>query len=350
MKKILLTGGTGYIGSHTCLSLLEKGYEVLILDSCINSSEKVLKNVIKIYEMNKAFDFDRLKFIRGDVRDKNLLKNIFKSAIEDGNPIIGVIHLAGLKSVSESIKKPIEYWDSNVIGTINLIQTMEHFKCTKFIFSSSATIYGLDQKGFVNEGSIINPINPYGSTKATIEKFLKDLFNKKNDNWSIINLRYFNPIGAHPSGLIGENPMLNCNNIFPIILDAAHGKIDSLEIFGNSWETNDGTCIRDYIHVLDLASAHIKALQLLFESDSKFLNLNIGTGKGTSVLELINTFERVNNIKIRYTFSPRREGDVPKIVADNTKANKIFNWKPRKNIKDMCKDGWRWKVLFPNGY
>jgi len=349
MKKLLLTGGTGFIGSHTCLSLLEQKYEVLILDSCINSSAKSLNGISKILGSKNPITKSNLEFIRGDISDENLLKDIFIYASKSDKPIEGVIHFAGLKSLSESVNNPIKYWESNVLGTINLLKVMDSFNCRKIIFSSSASIYQ-SNNGLINEDSFLKPITPYGSTKATIEIFLRDLFDFQKGNWNIINLRYFNPIGAHPSGIMGEEKTKNTNNIFPLIIDAAFSSEKTLQIFGDDWETFDGTCIRDFIHVMDVAEAHIKAYQFLNNDSSMLLNLNIGTGKGTSVLELVKAFERVNNVKINYVFNKRRVGDNPFLVADNSLAKKILNWEPKNTIEDMCRDGWKWKIINPKGY
>lgn len=350
MKKILLTGGTGFIGSHTCLSLLRQKYEVLILDSCINSSGKSLNGISNILASRDHIDNINLKFFKGDIRDENLLKDIFIHAFKSDKPIEGVIHFAGLKSLSESINNPIKYWDSNVMGTINLLKVMDSFNCRKIIFSSSASIYRSNKSGLLKEDSFVDPITPYGSTKATIESFLRDLYDFHKGNWNIINLRYFNPIGAHSSGMMGEEITKNTNNIFPLIIDSAFSAKKTLRIFGNDWETSDGTCIRDFIHVMDVAEAHIKAYQFLHKENSQFLNLNIGTGRGTSVLELIKAFERVNNVKTNYVFTKRRFGDNPFLVADNSLAKKILNWEPIKNIEDMCRDGWKWRMINPKGY
>ncbi len=350
MKKILLTGGTGFVGSHTCLSLLEQQYEVLILDSCINSSAKSLDGIRKILSSKYLSDEISIKFIKGDIRDENLLKDIFENAFKSNKPIEGVIHFAGLKSLSESINNPLNYWDANVVGTITLLKVMDSFDCRKIIFSSSASIYRSNKQGLIKEDSFVKPNTPYGSTKLTIESFLRELSNFQKETWNIINLRYFNPIGAHPSGMIGEEKTNKTNNIFPLIIDAAFSTKKRLNIFGNDWETSDGTCIRDFIHVMDVAEAHIKAFQILNKDYSQFLSLNIGTGKGTSILELIKIFEKVNNLKINYAFTKRREGDNPILVADNSYAREILNWQPTKNIEDMCRDGWKWKLTNPSGY
>ena len=344
MKNILVTGGAGFIGSITTLTLIQKGYKVTVIDSYVNSSEiiiKRIKNIINSQCPKYLGNFDNFK---GDLRDKSFLEDVFIKKINQGINFDGVIHFAGLKSVKDSITNPIEYWSANIEGTINLIDSMEKFNCKKLIFSSSATIYSLNNNKLINENSRLQPINPYGNTKYVAEIFLSDVFKSQSDKWSIINLRYFNPIGAHNSGLLGENPIVKPNNIFPIINKVALGEIEKLEIYGNDWNTPDGTCIRDYIHIMDLSEGHVLALEHLFENAPDFINLNLGTGQGISVLELINNFEKINNVKIPYVFVKRREGDLACTVADNSLANKLLNWIPEKNIEDMCKDGWKWTL------
>ena len=330
--------------------LLKKDYDVIILDSCINSSSKSLDRISTILKDDYESLNSNIEFVHGDINNKDLLRSIFYKADKLGEPIEGVMHFAGLKSVSDSISFPLKYWAVNVSGTINLLDVMDEFNCRNIIFSSSASIYGKTNQKLIKENSLIDPLNPYGSTKVVVEKFLKDLYNDKSKNWNIINLRYFNPIGAHSSGLLGECSAKKPNNIFPIILDVACGNLVKLEIFGNDYETNDGTCIRDYIHIMDLAEAHIRAYEYLIDKDSQFFNLNIGTGKGTSVLELIKTFERTNNVKIDYYFSKRREGDSPNTVADNKFSFEILNRKPKRKLEDMCRDGWKWKTMNLKGY
>ena len=255
-----------------------------------------------------------------------------------------------LKAVEESINYPLRYFDFNVLSTINLLKIMEKFNCMKIVFSSSATIYGNYCEHFnIKENASINPINPYGETKVVIEKILENLFLSSN-SWSVSILRYFNPIGAHPSGLIGENPLGSPNNIFPIINEVASGVRQNLNIFGNDWDTPDGTGVRDYIHVMDLADGHVLALEYLFENVGEIIKLNLGTGKGTSVLELISVFESVNNLEIPYIFTQRRKGDVSRTVADIKLAKEKLNWLPIRDLKMMCRDGWKWKTLNPNGY
>ncbi len=350
MTKVLLTGGAGFIGSHLALVLIEKGYEVIILDSLINSSYKAIERLRSITLKNNKSKICKLKFIEGNILKKSIIENVFQNEIKSHRPIDAVIHLAGLKSVNESIDNPIIYWKVNVQGTINLLEIMKKYCCYKFIFSSSATIYGHTNDNLIKENNIIEPINPYGQTKVAVEKFLLNLYNSNNKLWSITSLRFFNPIGAHESGLIGECPLDIPNNIFPTLCEVASGKIKELKIFGDNWDTFDGTCIRDYIHVMDLAEGHIMALEKQLVNKSEILFINLGTSKGTSVLDLVNTFQNVNKIKIPFVFSKRRKGDHCKVVADNTLALKIFGWTPKRNIKDMCKDGWKWYRLNPKGY
>ena len=352
LSSILVTGGTGFIGSHTCASLIENGYKVVVVDSLINSSRNVINKIPKIVNTSFQFNkfFNKIDFFEGDIRDKNLLKNIFKKYKNLNDDIQGVIHFAGLKSVKESISEPLKYWDTNVASTINLLEIMIEFNCFNIVFSSSATIYDSSTGSLLDELSKINPINTYGRTKAVIEQILTDLHNSSPEQWKIINLRYFNPIGAHPSGIIGEEPKGIPNNIFPLITKVASRDIKEIKIFGNDWDTPDGTGIRDYIHVMDLADGHVRALKNLENSSSKILNINLGTGIGTSVLELIKTFEKVNKLKIPYTYESRRAGDYAKVVADNKLAKVLLNWEPKRNLEQMCRDGWKWKLLNPKGY
>ena len=350
MKNILVTGGCGYIGSHTVLSLLEKGYFVYVLDSNINSSKAVIERLIEIISQKDKSKMNNLKFYKGDIRCIENLEEVFSNAIKENHKINEVIHFAGLKSIEESIKFPYLYWENNVVGTINLINVMDKYDCKTIIFSSSATIYENSSKDKISEDALINPINPYGRNKSTIELFLNDIYESDPKNWKIINLRYFNPIGAHISGKLGENPIGLVNNIFPLILKVASKNMKEFKIFGNDWDTRDGTCIRDYIHVMDLVNGHIEALNYLQNNHPQILNLNIGTGLGSSVLELIKTFEMVNNVKIPYSFTSRRKGDIRYVVADNSKILKTLSWKPKRSLEDMCKDGWNWHLINPKGY
>ena len=349
MENILVTGGAGFIGSHTCLTLLEKGYEIFCIDSYINSSRESLRRVKNLFSRNK-YSKNKLNVYEGDLRDEFFLNKIFKEAIKNKKKIDGVIHFAGLKSVKESVYNPLLYWDLNVNSSINLLKVMNKYHCKTIVFSSSASIYGNSKKLKIDESSLLNPINPYGVTKMVIEKMLSNLNIQPQADWRIANLRYFNPIGSHPSGLIGENPLGVPNNIFPLITNVALGNLNELQIFGNDWDTKDGTGVRDYIHVMDLAEGHARTLEYLDNNKSQTLNMNIGTGTGTSVLDLVNTFQEVNKIKIPYKFSNRREGDVDRLVSDNTLMKSKLEWAPIKDLRDMCKDGWKWQCNNPKGY
>ena len=342
MRTLLITGGLGFIGSHTCIELVKKGYSVYIVDSLKNSHFSILnriRNILKEDDQN----ISRIKFFKGDMRNKNFLNSVFEKATENGDVIEGVIHFAGLKSVHQSLINPLEYWSNNIIPVLNLIDIMQLNKTKNIIFSSSAAVYSPLNKSPINERGNLGPISPYGKTKYCIEEILMDIFKSTSESWRIVNLRYFNPIGAHPSGLIGEMPMGIPNNIFPLINNVASRQIDTLKIFGNDWDTKDGTPVRDYIHVMDLVHGHIMAYEHIIKEKSQVLTLNLGTGKGTSVLELINTFQKVNNVNVPYVFVKKREGDLSEIFADNSLAFKLFGWYPKKNLSDMCKDGWKWQ-------
>ncbi len=344
MKRVLLTGGVGFIGSHVCIELLVRNYEVIILDSFVNSSEDFflkIKNLV--VHINPLF-LKRIHLYKGDIRDSELLDRIFLESKKENKLIECVIHLAGLKAVKESLEKPLKYWDVNLIGSIKLLESMEKNNCRALIFSSSATIYGNSEKKLIGENSKISPISTYGFNKVSIENMLKNLFESNPYKWRIANLRYFNPIGAHNTGMIGESPKGTPNNIFPLITKVASKKISKLKIYGENWDTNDGTCVRDFIHVMDLAEGHILTMEYLLNNYPQILNLNLGTGFSTSVLELVETFQETNNINVPYEFVERREGDVGTVVADNSLANKILNWKPKRTIRDMCKDGWKWEL------
>ena len=350
MKRILVTGGAGFIGTHTCLSLLNNNYEIIVYDSFINSNKKSLKRVVDI--ANKI-NPDKKKFIQiviGDIRDEEKLRNVFLEAQLLKKPIEAVIHFAGLKSVSESVLDPLLYWDVNVNGSTKLFKIMSQFNCRTIVFSSSATIYGFANNNPINENEPIKPVNSYGDTKYSIETILKNLNKSIPNKWRIANLRYFNPVSAHSSGLIGESPNGVPNNIFPYLTQVASGLRPKLNIFGNDWPTPDGTGVRDYIHVMDLAEGHLKTLEYLMSNMPQIINLNLGNGVGISVLELINKFEEVNKIKIPYVFTNRRPGDVGIVIADNSYALSLLNWSPRRTLEEMCKDGWNWQRKNPNGY
>jgi len=346
---LLVTGGAGFIGSHTSLLLLEEGYDLVIFDSFYNSSEIVFKRFEKILDWGPTYLSKRIKVIKGDIRNKNLLDEIFKNYSLTDNPISAVLHFAGLKSVSESVIKPIEYWDVNLFGTKNLIEVMTKYDCYKLVFSSSATIYGSTNSAKINEDHAIKPHNPYGHTKAAVEDFLTDLYNS-NNKWSLAILRYFNPVGAHSSGQIGEDPFGVPNNLFPFISQVAVGRLERLKIFGNDWPTEDGTGIRDFIHVVDLAEGHLSALKKLLENNKQILKLNLGSGKGHSVLEVLKTFGEVTGVDIPFEITNRRSGDTAKSVADPSLSKKILGWETKRSLFEMCRDSWNWQTKNPNGY
>ena len=346
--RVLLTGGAGFIGSHIALLLLQKGYDVIIFDSFVNSSFKVTK-AIKTYLDNENLKYE-LNTINGDIRDKKVLEKIFSDSIKDFNPIQTVIHLAGLKSVSDSCSTPLNYWDVNVSGTQNLLATMIKYKCYSIVFSSSATIYGLSASVPITEDQKVSPINPYGQTKVAIENMLHDLFKSNMNLWKICSLRYFNPVGAHPSGLIGEDPIGIPNNLFPYISQVAIGRRKLLKVFGDDWDTKDGSGVRDYIHIIDLSEGHINALDYLNSKDSCLEFINLGSGKGYSVFNIIRQFEICTGCKIPYSVQSRRKGDVAKCYADISKAKKLLGWTPRKSLEDICLDSWNWQRKNPEGY
>ena len=337
---ILVTGGAGYIGSHTLIELEKAGFDFVVLDNLSNSSKEAIKRVSKI--INKD-----IKFIEGDIRDKKKLKDVFNKFQIDG-----VIHFAALKAVGESVSKPLEYYENNVCGSINLLEVMKEFNIKKFVFSSSATVYGEPEKIPVTEDMKTGQgiTNPYGRSKYMIEEILKDLFISDN-SWKIAILRYFNPIGAHESGMIGEDPNGIPNNLMPFISQVAVGKLSKLKVFGGDYPTRDGTGVRDYIHVMDLANAHVKALEYLNKNKLKEpLIVNLGRGEGYSVLEMVKAFEEISGVKIPYEIVERREGDIAEIYADPTKAKELINWKAKRGIKKMCEDTWRWQKNNPDGY
>ncbi len=332
---ILITGGAGYIGSHTVLTLLEQGYAIAALDNLCNASIESLHRVQHI--TGKA-----LTFYQGDIQDKVLLQQIFKQETIDS-----VIHFAGLKAVGESVQKPLEYYRNNVYGTLVLLEAMQAAEVRNIVFSSSATVYGEDAPvPYVETMPRGKTTNPYGTSKAMVEQILTDL-SLADKRWNISLLRYFNPIGAHESGLIGEDPQGIPNNLLPFVTQVAIGKLEYLSIFGNDYPTPDGTCIRDYIHVVDLAEAHLRALEHLKNGLEIY---NLGTGRGTSVLELVNTFEKVIRQKLSYQITNRREGDIAATWADASKAQRKLNWVAKRDLNAMLKDAWRWQSNNPNGY
>jgi UDP-glucose 4-epimerase len=330
MKKILVTGGTGYIGSHTVVKLIESGFEVVILDNLSNSKISVIDHIEKI--TNK-----RPLFIEGDIRDQSLLNKLFGD-----QKIDAVIHFAGLKAVGESVLEPLKYYENNVGGSISLLEAMKEANVNNMVFSSSATVYGEPKELPIKEDHPLNPTNPYGETKLVVENLLRDLY-RSSPHWKIFILRYFNPVGAHQSGLIGEDPNGIPNNLFPYIAKVASGAIKELKVFGDDYDTKDGTGVRDYIHVIDLADAHLKALEKL--SQSKCEVINLGTGQGYSVLEIIKNFEKVSNCKINYTITDRRGGDIATCFGDASIAENLIKWKAKLSIDRMCEDLWRWQNL-----
>ncbi len=346
--RVLLTGGSGFIGSHIAIVLLERGFDVLIFDSFANSSSNVI-NRINSYLDKKALKF-KLEIINGDIRDKKLLERIFSDSIKGHKPIDIVIHLAGLKSVTESLENPLHYWDVNVHGTLNLLLTMKKYECYSLVFSSSATIYGLGDSVPIAEDHRISPINPYGKTKVAIENMFYDLYNSNNNLWKICSLRYFNPVGAHPSGLIGEDPIGIPNNLFPFLTQVAIGKRKILNIYGDDWDTNDGSGVRDYIHIMDLAEGHLASLDYINSADSCLEFINLGSGNGYSVFQIIRQFEVSTGCQIPFSIQKRRDGDVAICYADISKAKKLLDWNPNRTLEQICLDGWNWQLKNPNGY
>lgn len=326
--KVLVTGGTGFIGSHTCVELLNAGYDVVIVDNLSNSKKEVVGYVEEI--TNK-----KLAFYEADVCDKEALRSIFRE-----HEIDAVIHFAGYKAVGESVSKPLMYYRNNVDSTLSLLEMMDEFGVKKLAFSSSATVYGNPKELPIKEDFPLSTTNPYGTTKLIIEGILRDLY-KSDNEWSIAILRYFNPIGAHESGLIGENPNGIPNNLMPYIIKVATRELDCLGVFGNDYDTYDGTGVRDYIHVVDLAKGHVKAIEKVLK-DNGVDAYNLGTGKGCSVLDLVNTFIKVNKVDVKYEIKERRPGDIDACYADPTYAYEKLGWKAQKNLEEMCKDAYNY--------
>jgi len=335
---ILVTGGAGFIGSHTCIELLNAGYEVVVVDNLVNSSKESLKRVAEITGKN-------ITFYKLNIMNEAGLNQVFER-----EKIEAVIHFAGLKAVGESIYKPLEYYHNNLTGTLVLCKCMREHNVKNIVFSSSATVYGDPAFVPITEDCPMGHItNPYGRTKAMLEQILTDL-TVPDPEWKVILLRYFNPIGAHESGRIGENPKGIPNNLLPYITQVAIGKLLCLGVFGKDYNTPDGTCVRDYIHVMDLANGHVKALKKMMNSGGGVSIYNLGTGIGYSVLDVINAFEKANNLKINYVFKDRRPGDVPQCYADPSKAERELGWKAERDLLTMCRDSWRWQKNNPNGY
>ena len=334
--KILVTGGAGYIGVHTCIELIEAGYKVVVVDNLCNSSLESLKRVERLVDC-------RIPFHKVDVRDKEALSQVFEQ-----HSIDGVIHFAGLKAVGESVEKPIEYYDTNVGGAFILAAVMREFDCKMFIFSSSATVYGDPHTVPIQENFPLSATNPYGRSKLMIEEFFQDVF-IADDSWNIALLRYFNPVGAHKSGSIGEDPNDIPNNLIPYISQVAVGKLEKLSVFGGDYDTPDGTGVRDYIHVVDLAKGHVKALQAL-KDKPQVLIVNLGTGNGYSVLDMVEAFEKASGKDIPYQIVDRRPGDIATCYADPAYAKEKLNWKAEYELDEMCEDTWRWQSMNPKGY
>lgn len=327
--EILVTGATGFIGSHTCVELINSGYDIVGIDNFVNSKPEALDNIEKITGK-------RIAFYEGDVCDEKLLRKIMTE-----HKITAAIHFAGLKAVGESVEKPLMYYQNNLLSTIILAKVMNEFGCKKIIFSSSATVYGNPHAVPITENFPVGEItNPYGATKLMCEDILKDLQHAEPD-WGVCLLRYFNPIGAHESGLIGEEPNGIPNNLMPYIVKVASKQLPQLSVFGNDYPTYDGTGVRDYLHVVDLAKGHVCALKKLL-GETGVLIYNLGTGKGSSVLDLVETFKKVNNIEVPYVIAPRRAGDIPECFANADKAFQELGWRAEKNVEDMCRDSWNY--------
>jgi UDP-glucose 4-epimerase len=333
---ILVTGGAGYIGSHTCIELLEAGYGVVVVDNLSNSKEESLKRVRRITGKD-------LVFHQADLLHREALTSIFKNRRIDA-----VIHFAGLKAVGESVSQPLRYYHNNITGTLNLCQVMGEFGVKDIVFSSSATVYGDPASVPIREDFPLHATNPYGRSKLMIEEILKDL-HASDPGWNVALLRYFNPVGAHRSGIIGEDPNDIPNNLLPFVSQVAIGKLPILSVFGNDYPTHDGTGVRDYIHVVDLAIGHIHALERL-KARPGVVTYNLGTGRGYSVLDMVNAFEKASGRKVAYQIAPRRPGDIASCYADPSKAHAELGWQARRGIEEMCEDTWRWQSTNPGGY
>ena len=338
MSKILVTGGAGFIGSHTCVELLNAGYEIVIVDNLYNSSEKSLDRVRELTGKDFAF-------YPYDIRDKENMRKVFED-----HKIDACIHFAGLKVVGESCREPLMYYDNNIGGTLALCEVMAEYNCKKIVFSSSATVYGMNNISPLKEDMKTGgTTNPYGTTKYMIEIILDD-FHKADKDWGVTLLRYFNPIGAHKSGRIGENPNGIPNNLMPYITQVAIGKLPYLNVFGDDYNTPDGTGVRDYIHVVDLALGHVKAVEKILKDEPKVNVYNLGTGNGYSVLDIVKAFEQASGQKIEYKIAPRRPGDLDVCYSDASKAFNELGWKAERGLLQMCEDSWRWQSNNPNGF
>jgi len=347
LANLLITGGAGFIGSHTALVLLEAGHQLVVLDSYANSSPEALRRVAELAGPEAAA---RLQVIEGDIRSQRDLERAFAACSAlNGKPADAVIHFAGLKAVGESVAQPLRYWGVNLSGTCQLVSAMQTHGCRSMVFSSSATLYGLPKTVPIPETSPIAPINPYGYSKAAVEQLLADVA-ASEPGWRIARLRYFNPVGAHPSGRIGEDPTGIPNNLFPFVCQVAVGRREQLQVFGGDWPTPDGSGVRDYIHVMDLAEGHRTALEVLLAEDPQLLTLNLGSGQGHSVLEVASAFEAASGRSVPLQIVERRLGDAAITVADPTLAALRLGWRTTRTLDDMCRDGWAWQSANPNGY
>jgi UDP-glucose 4-epimerase len=335
--RVLVTGGAGYIGSHTAILLIEAGYDIVIFDNFSNSSKESIKRVEKIIGK-------KIPLVEGDIRDRDAIREAFRNYKIDA-----VIHFAGLKAVGESVEKPLEYYENNICGTLNLCYVMREFECKSIVFSSSATVYGDPKSVPIREDFPVGGVtNPYGRSKLFIEEILRDLYTS-DSSWKIVILRYFNPVGAYESGDIGEDPNGVPNNLMPFISQVAVGKREYLNVFGDDYPTHDGTGVRDYIHVMDLAEGHRKALDRINSFD-EVMTINLGTGKGYSVLDVLKAYEMASGREIAYKIVPRRDGDIARNYADPSYAKEILGWEAKRDLNQMCKDSWRWQSKNPNGY
>ena len=334
--KILVTGGAGYIGSHTCILLIEAGYEVVVFDNFCNASRESIRRVEKIVNQ-------KIEVVEGDIRNREDLHKMFNA-----HKIDAVIHFAGLKAVGESVEQPLKYYDNNVNGTAVLCEVMAEHGCKSIVFSSSATVYGDPHTTPIKEDFPLSATNPYGRTKLFVEEMLRDVY-ISDESWKIVLLRYFNPVGAHSSGTIGEDPNGIPNNLMPFITQTAVGKRSCLSVFGDDYDTPDGTGVRDYIHVVDLADGHLKALEKMAGLQD-VLTVNLGTGNGYSVLDMVKAFEKASAKEVPFCIAPRRSGDIAECYADPTYAKEILGWEAKRGIDEMCEDSWRWQSMNPNGY
>ncbi|MCF8133578.1 MAG: UDP-glucose 4-epimerase GalE [Synechococcus sp. Tobar2m-G35] len=343
MARLLLTGGAGFIGSHTALVLLEAGHEVVVLDDFRNSSPKALERV-------QELSGRPLDLVAGSLGDRASLDRAFGGGLYSrGGAIDAVIHFAGLKAVGESVRHPLLYWDVNVNGSRLLLEAMDRAGCRTIVFSSSATLYGMPERTPIAETDPVRPINPYGHSKAAVERMLADLCGA-GDAWRVASLRYFNPVGAHPSGRIGEDPEGIPNNLFPFVSQVAVGRRPELQVFGSDWPTHDGTGVRDYIHVMDLAEGHRAALDTLLREPPQLLTLNLGSGRGHSVLDVVRAFEAASGRPVPYRLVDRRPGDAAETVADPSLAAERLGWRTSRSLEDICRDGWAWQQANPSGY